>query len=154
MYVYALRQTFRAGNNEYHIALELKLDNVLSRKYPPFWLDFSILPKIDEIFQVYFLTLYTGFSLKKVPTWILHFPYICEVMCSQKTSKVRKCKMGKYSCKSEKGLMETPDPDDGKWLLICLAFERLFRQFVVFWLGFCRDDSVISKTSAKDIFSA
>ena len=33
-------------------------------------------------------------------------------------------------------------------------WERLFRQYVVFWVSFCRGDSVASKTSAENTLSA
>jgi len=33
-----------------------------------------------------------------------------------------------------------------------LLCERLFRQLVVFWLGFCRGNSVVPKTRAGDKF--
>ncbi len=120
---------------------------VLSRKYVQNILDFSILPKFVEICRCTF-SVFMGALSRKVPFKILHFPYICGVVSRRKTWKVRKCEFGRKSWWNTEYLVVRK----GNWLL--LRIERLFRQFVAFWLGFCRDDFVVSKASALSIFSA
>lgn len=110
-------------------------------------LGFSILPKFVDFCRCTF-SVFMGALSRRLPSKILHFPYICGVVSRRKTWKVRKCEIGRKSWGNTGHLVVWK----GNWLL--LRIERLFRQSVAFWLGFCRDDSVVSKASALSIFSA